>query len=290
MTGSGDGHSPAQARIRAQQGTHPLTRTKGKALVMLCIASLAGGCSSSERAPRLKNSLAPKVSPTLGVSASPRVHATRTSRRRGAGRQFGSLPKGGGYRKIGSRYKIGGRWYTPHEDPTYDRIGIASWYGSDFHARLTANGETYDMNALTAAHKTLPLPSYAYVTNQTNGRTILVRINDRGPYAGNRIIDLSRATARALGMERAGVGKVRVQYAGPAPLDGNDHHERKFLAAQRWNQPHSVALAGVRQQQSRRRTPYRDQRSVVRTRQANAQGSNTRQAWDPYRYRQSLGR
>ena len=189
--------------------------------MVLCVVTLLGGCSSSERSPRLKNALAPKVSPTLGVSASPRVQPVRSSQHQGTARQFGSLPKGGGYRKIGSRYKIGGRWYTPQEDPTYDRVGIASWYGSDFHARLTANGETYDMNALTAAHKTLPIPSYAYVTNQKNGRTVLVRINDRGPYAGNRIIDLSRATARAIDMERSGVGKVRVQYAGPAPLDGN---------------------------------------------------------------------
>jgi rare lipoprotein A len=90
------------------------------------------------------------------------------------------------------------------------------------------------MDALTAAHPTLPLPSYAYVTNMRNGRTILVRINDRGPYAHDRVIDLSRRAARELGTEQAGVAEVRVRYAGRAPLDGNDIHERRFLAAQPW--------------------------------------------------------
>ncbi len=286
MTGSGDGRGPDQARARVYERSRRI-RVNAPALLVLCIASLASGCSSSYRSSWLKNPFASKVSPTLGVSASPRVHSVQASRTRRNSNQQVSLPKGGGYRKIGARYKIGGRWYTPQEDPTYDRVGIASWYGSDFHARLTANGETYDMNALTAAHKTLPLPSYAYVTNQTNGRTVLVRINDRGPYAGNRIIDLSRATARALGMERSGVSKVRVQFAGPAPLDGNDFHERKFLAAQRWSQPHSVALARVRQQQSRGRIQYqaRGQSSLAGTRQAK-----TQKVWDPYSYRNSLGR
>ncbi len=275
MTGSDDGRSPAIARVRALK-TSLGTWVYGPTLLALCVAGLASGCSGSERAPRLRNVLAPKVSPTLGVSASPR--------------RFSSLPKGGGYRKVGSPYKIGGRWYTPHEDPSYNRIGIASWYGSDFHSRLTANGETYDMNALTAAHKTLPLPSYAYVTNQINGRTVLVRINDRGPYAGNRIIDLSRATARALGMERSGVGKVRVQYAGPAPLDGNDAHERKFLAAQNWNQPHSVALARARRQQNLGRTRYQAPQRFARSQQPPVQQAQAQQGWDPHRYRQGLGR
>ncbi|MFX7784416.1 septal ring lytic transglycosylase RlpA family protein, partial [Acinetobacter baumannii] len=92
--------------------------------------------------------------------------------------------------------------------------------GADFHGRLTANGETYNMEALTAAHTTLPLPSYVYVTNETNGRTILVRVKDRGPYVGGRLIDLSHAAARALGTERQGTATVRVRYAGRAPLDG----------------------------------------------------------------------
>jgi rare lipoprotein A len=154
-----------------------------------------------------------------------------------------TVPKGGGSYKLGSPYKIAGRWYTPAEDPAYDRTGPASWYGADFHGRKTANGEIFDMNALTAAHPTLPIPSYAYVTNLDNGRTILVRINDRGPYAHNRVMDLSRRTAQLLGTERQGIGNVRVRYAGRAPLNGDDSHEHKFLASQPWVQ--QVAARGT---------------------------------------------
>jgi rare lipoprotein A len=145
------------------------------------------------------------------------------------------IRKGGGTYKIGKPYQIGGKWYVPREEPGYDREGVASWYGDDFHGRLTANGEVYDMWSLTAAHPTLPLPSYAYVTNLDNGRTLLVRINDRGPYAHDRLIDLSRLVARQLGSETRGLTRVRVVYAGPAPLDGNDRAERDFLAAQPWS-------------------------------------------------------
>ena len=157
-----------------------------------------------------------------GVSASPRVV------------WGGSVPKGGGTYKIGAPYRISGRWYIPQEDPAYDRVGVASWYGEDFHGRKTANGEIYDMGGLTAAHPTLPLPSYAHVTNVETGRTILVRINDRGPYARERIIDLSRQAARLLGSEGRGLAHVRVRYAGRAPLDGNDTREQAFLAGQPW--------------------------------------------------------
>lgn len=142
-------------------------------------------------------------------------------------------PPSGVY-KLGKPYSIAGRWYFPSEDPHYDRIGVASWYGSDFHGKATANGERYDMHALTAAHTTLPLPSYVYVTNLANNRTILVRVNDRGPYVGGRLIDLSKRAAYALGMETSGLGQVRVRYAGRAPLDGNDLAERRFLQSQPW--------------------------------------------------------
>jgi rare lipoprotein A len=144
------------------------------------------------------------------------------------------IPKGGGSYKIGNPYVVDGIVYTPAEDPTYDRVGIGSYYGEDFHGRRTANGEIFDMWALTAAHPTLPIPSYAYVTNTANGRMLLVRINDRGPYARDRVIDLSRAAARLLGYEMQGTARLRVQYAGRAPLDGDDSHERRFLASQRW--------------------------------------------------------
>lgn len=121
----------------------------------------------------------------------------------------------GGVYKVGTPYVIEGVTYYPREDPGYDETGIASWYGDQFHAKRTANGEIYDMNAVTAAHKTLPLPSYVQVTNLDNGRSLVVRVNDRGPYVNGRIIDLSRRSAQLLGMDRAGVAKVRVKIISP---------------------------------------------------------------------------
>lgn len=144
------------------------------------------------------------------------------------------IPKGGGTYKVGNPYVIEGLVYTPAEEPAYDRVGVGSFYGEDFHGRKTANGEVFDMWALTAAHPTLPMPSFAYVTNVANNRTILVRINDRGPFARDRVIDLSRASARLLGFEMQGTAHVRVRFAGRAPLSGEDVHERRFLAAQHW--------------------------------------------------------
>lgn len=120
--------------------------------------------------------------------------------------------------KVGSPYQIAGIWYTPTEDPDYDEFGIASWYGPKFHGSLTANGETYDMDGMTAAHPTLPLPSWVRVTSLENGRSVVVRINDRGPFKKNRLIDLSRAAARELDMIGNGTAKVRVtivQTGGP---------------------------------------------------------------------------
>lgn len=113
--------------------------------------------------------------------------------------------------KIGKPYQVAGVWYYPQEDFDYDETGIASWYGPDFHAKLTANGEVFDQNAVTAAHKTLQLPCIARVTNLENGRSIILRINDRGPFVNGRIIDLSRKSAQLLGMEGKGTAKVRVE-------------------------------------------------------------------------------
>jgi rare lipoprotein A len=146
------------------------------------------------------------------------------------------VPKGGGYYSIGKPYQIAGAWYTPREDPGYDRVGSASWYGELFHGRRTANGEIYDMDRLSAAHPTLPLPVYARVTNLNNGRSIVVRINDRGPYARDRIIDLSRRSAELLGFRNRGTATVRVKYLGSAPLNGDDNYERRYLASQSWVQ------------------------------------------------------
>jgi rare lipoprotein A len=133
-----------------------------------------------------------------------------------------AIPKGGGHYMVGEPYRIAGKTYIPREDPHYSQVGVASWYGHDFHGRETANGEIYDLDGVTAAHPTMPLPSYARVTNLENGRSITVRVNDRGPFAENRIIDVSRTVARMLDFEDQGTVKVKVDYVGPAPLDGND--------------------------------------------------------------------
>ncbi len=144
-----------------------------------------------------------------GVQSSPRVW-------NGSGRP----PRGTGTRKLGKPYVVAGRTYVPRHDPYYNRVGYASWYGDDFHGRLTANGEVFDMHALTAAHPTLPMPSVVRVTNLENGRTIVVRVNDRGPFVKDRLIDLSRAAASRLGFQRAGVTRVRVKFLGLARLNG----------------------------------------------------------------------
>jgi rare lipoprotein A len=120
--------------------------------------------------------------------------------------------------KVGTPYKVDDVWYVPAEQPDYDEVGMASWYGDEFHNRLTANGELFDMNAYSGAHKTLPMPSIVEVTNLENGKTMRVRLNDRGPFVGERIIDLSRAAASSLGFRDRGVTKVRVRYIGPAKL------------------------------------------------------------------------
>lgn len=147
-----------------------------------------------------------------GVKASPRV-TTKASR----------LPRGGGRAHVGKPYKVKGQWYRPQEvASSYRASGKASWYGDAFHGRLTANGEIYDMTHLTAAHPTLPLPSYARVTNLENGNSVVVRINDRGPFSRNRVIDLSKRAAQMLDYTHRGVADVQVEYMGPAPLHGQD--------------------------------------------------------------------
>jgi rare lipoprotein A len=144
------------------------------------------------------------------------------------------VPKGGGVFKLGDPYLAGGKWYYPVNDRSYDQVGMASWYGDFFHGRKTANGEVYDMNALSAAHPTLPMPTYATVTNLANNRTVVVRINDRGPYHGDRIIDLSHKAAELLGFYGHGTAPVRVRYHSPAPLNGDDSFERSVVARQPW--------------------------------------------------------
>ena len=167
---------------------------------------------------------ASRVDPKYGVSSSPRVVA------------FGEpVPKGGGTYRVGKPYTVGGRVYVPEEDANYREEGMASWYGDDFHGRLTANGEVFDMASLTAAHPTLPMPCYARVTNLSNGKSLIVRVNDRGPYHGNRLIDVSNKAAELLEFKGNGVARVRVEYVGRAPLEGSD--DRQLMATLRTGVP-----------------------------------------------------
>ncbi|MCH8187477.1 MAG: septal ring lytic transglycosylase RlpA family protein [Proteobacteria bacterium] len=154
------------------------------------------------------------------------IHAVKQIGNRGGtpGAEATISPEGvpigpGGVYKVGDSYQVAGRTYTPRVDPDYDETGIASWYGKDFNGLRTANGEIFDMNALTAAHKTLPLPSYVRVTNLENGRTLVLRVNDRGPFVAGRIIDVSRRSAQLLGFRGKGTARVRVRVVA-APLDG----------------------------------------------------------------------
>lgn len=176
--------------------------------LMLAACSTSGPQTASVKRTATKEYFAESE---YGVKASPRVSMKRSG-----------LPRGGGREQVGKPYKVKGKWYHPKEDPDYRNSGMASWYGDAFHGRLTANGEVYDMTHLTAAHPTMPLPSYARVTNRANGSSVIVRINDRGPFAHGRIIDLSRRAAELLDYTHKGVAKVDVEYVGRAPLDGQD--------------------------------------------------------------------
>ena len=171
------------------------------------IGAVAGCCLALAHCGKMSG----KVDPKYGVSASPRVV------------QFGEpVPKGGGVYRVGKPYVVGGRSYTPEQSAHYSAEGIASWYGEDFHGRLTANSEVYDMAAISAAHPTLPIPSYVRVTNLANKRSIVARVNDRGPYHQNRLIDVSVRTAKLLGFYDQGTARVRVDYVGPASMEGSD--------------------------------------------------------------------
>lgn len=164
--------------------------------------------------------MARMVDPQYGVPASPRIVE-----------EGQPVPRGGGVYRVGNAYTIAGRTYVPEVNPNYNTEGIASWYGADFHGRRTANGEVFDMHSISAAHPTLPIPSYVRVTNITNRRSLIVRINDRGPFKDNRIIDLSKKSADLLGFRGNGLARVRVEYVGRASLDGSD--DRRLLATLR---------------------------------------------------------
>jgi len=130
----------------------------------------------------------------------------------------GPMPKGGGRRHVGKPYQVADIWFYPKHEPSYDKVGVASWYGPKFNRRMTSNGEWFDMEQLTAAHTTMELPSYAKVTNMENGREVIVRVNDRGPFVNDRIIDMSKHSADLLGFRGRGKTRARVTYIGRAPL------------------------------------------------------------------------
>jgi rare lipoprotein A len=201
-----------------------------RSAVAVATCLVLANCASS-------NKFASRVDPKYGVSSSPRVVA------------FGDpVPKGGGTYRVGKPYTVAGRMYVPEEDVNYREEGLASWYGDDFHGRLTANGEVFDMGSLTAAHPTLPMPSYARITNIRNGKSLIVRVNDRGPYHGNRLIDVSNKAAELLEFKGHGVARVRVEYVGRAPLEGSD--DRQLLATLRTGvpapSPSTVRVASAR--------------------------------------------
>jgi rare lipoprotein A len=199
------GIRPSEPYVRAARGV---------AAVAACL--VLANCASSNTFSR--------VDPKYGVSSSPRVVALGDP-----------VPKGGGTYRVGKPYTVAGRVYVPEEDTSYREEGLASWYGDDFHGRLTANGEVFDMTSLTAASPTLPMPCYARVTNLSNGKSVIVRVNDRGPYHGNRLMDVSSKAAELLEFKGNGIARVRVEYVGRAPLEGSD--DRQLMATLRTGIP-----------------------------------------------------
>lgn len=192
---------------------------RGAKWLILCLlsASVASCGTTSKRTATYKRHGKEYFSEKeYGVKASPRLFTGR------------NIPKGGGRDIVGKPYVVKGKRYIPREDKRYDKTGLASWYGSAFHGRMTANGEIYDQYHLSAAHPTFPLPSYARVTNLENGDSVIVRVNDRGPYHPGRIIDLSNKAAEMLEVQNKGTAHVRVQYVGRARMDG---HDMPFLMA-----------------------------------------------------------
>jgi rare lipoprotein A len=161
-----------------------MMRTVGHAVAVVSVAVLAAACSTSSRDESV------------------------------------NVPANAGVYKIGNPYQIDGTWYYPKEQPDYDETGVASWYGPAFYGKHTANGEMYTAQDLTAAHRTLPMPVNVRVTNLDNGKSLVVRVNDRGPFAKGRIIDVSERAAKLLGFIQNGTAKVRVQFVARADLAG----------------------------------------------------------------------
>jgi rare lipoprotein A len=201
------------------------SRARGR-LILLAVAGGAvslGGCAQQPPLQRVAAHSKEYFPSSKYGPASPRVIADGEP-----------VPRGGGSYMVGKPYSVAGHTYYPSER-RYAAVGLASWYGDAFHGRRTANGEIYDRDAISAAHPTMPLPSYARVTNLENHRSMIVRVNDRGPFAADRIMDVSRRTAEALDFHGVGTVKVKVEYVGAAGLDGSD--DEKLLATLRLDGP-----------------------------------------------------
>jgi rare lipoprotein A len=191
-----------------------LSVAPGPRVLLSGIAALTlAGCAAQPQR------YASNIDPRYGVAASPRVVA-----------EGDVVPRGGGMYMVGKPYTVGGITYYPSER-THVAVGLASYYGTAFHGRRTANGEVFDRESISAAHPTMPLPSYARVTNLRNQSSIIVRVNDRGPYHPGRIMDVSERVAEALEFRRSGTAKVKVEYIGRAGLGGSD--DRKLYATLR---------------------------------------------------------
>lgn len=178
---------------------------------VVLVGLLAANCAGNQVAGRRSKEIGAFPQWKYGA-ASPRVVADGQP-----------VPKGGGRHLVGKAYSVAGKRYVPFEKPVgFSAVGTASWYGEAFHGRRTANGEVYDRNSITAAHPTMPLPAYARVTNLLNNRSIIVRVNDRGPFHGGRLMDVSQRTAEALAFRHLGTARIKMEYLGQASLAGSD--------------------------------------------------------------------
>ena len=193
--------------ITAPSGSMSIARLSCVVLAGLLVANCAGNQVAGRRSKEIGAFPQSKYG-----AASPRVIADGEP-----------VPKGGGRLLVGKAYSVAGKRYVPFEKPVgYSAVGTASWYGEAFHGRRTSNGEVYDRNSITAAHPTMPLPAYARVTNLLNNRSIIVRVNDRGPFHGGRLMDVSQKTAEALAFRHLGTARIKMEYLGQASLAGSD--------------------------------------------------------------------
>ena len=230
--------APDTLSAATDPGSSPSHSPASRALRLGCVA-LAGlflaNCANDQVARRGKSKEIGAFPQAKYGPASPRVVA-----------EGQEVPKGGGRQMIGKTYSVAGKRYTPYDKPVgYSVVGTASWYGEAFHGRKTANGEVYDRHGISAAHPTMPLPAYARVTNMLNNRSIIVRVNDRGPYHGGRVMDVSQKTAEALAFRHLGTARIKLEYLGQASLAGSD--DRLLLATLRTDgQPAAIPGTSAR--------------------------------------------